>query len=69
MYKTKAEVLKELSVSNSTLGRMVQAGSFPKPTKIGRSFRWNIQTVERWIDKTESEQHGNLVWHLGRTFG
>ncbi|MDE2986644.1 MAG: AlpA family phage regulatory protein [Chloroflexota bacterium] len=40
-----------LSVSRSTLHRMVKEGRFPAPRYIGpASPRWTRQTVENWVE-------------------
>lgn len=41
-----------LPFSAPTLWRMVKAGTFPKPIKLGeRITAWRIEEVQSWIDK------------------
>ena len=39
-----------LSVSVRTAWRLRSAGKLPKPVKIGRSVRWDYQTIRTWIE-------------------
>lgn len=41
-----------LPFSAPTLWRMVKAGTFPKPVKLGeRIIAWNIEEVQAWMDE------------------
>lgn len=31
--------------------KLIQLGEFPKPIKLGRSFRWLQSEVETWLQK------------------
>lgn len=43
-------------LSRSTIYRMVQAGTFPKPVKIGkRASAWRESDVLAWIESRTSE--------------
>ena len=45
------EVLEMIGVSRSTLWRMVQAGSFPRPVSIAtRSKGFLLEAVEEWME-------------------
>lgn len=44
------DVLALLGISKSTLYRLIDAGSFPKPFKLGvRLNAWRVETVETWL--------------------
>lgn len=44
------EVLTLLGVSKSTLYRLIEAGLFPKPFKLGvRLNAWRVETIETWL--------------------
>jgi len=44
------EVLATLGFSKSTLYRLIGAGQFPKPFKLGlRINAWRVETIEAWL--------------------
>jgi predicted DNA-binding transcriptional regulator AlpA len=44
------EVLAILGFSKSTLYRLIGAGQFPKPFKLGlRINAWRVETIEAWL--------------------
>lgn len=44
------DVLAILGISKSTLYRLIDAGSFPKPFKLGvRLNAWRVETIETWL--------------------
>ena len=46
----RAEVEQRCQISRSTLYKMMRAGEFPEPLKIGpRSVRWSQREIENWI--------------------
>lgn len=45
-----AEVAYIVSISTRTLWRLVSAGKFPQPMRIGGSTRWRAADVEHWIE-------------------
>lgn len=47
------EVARRLAVSAQTVRRLVAAGQFPAPIRVGRSVRWRLADVEAWIDEQE----------------
>ena len=54
-FYRKSMVLKKVSMSSSTLDRLVKKGLFPKPFVIGepgysRSVGWSAEEVEAWIN-------------------
>lgn len=45
------EVLAILGIAKTTLWRMVNSGSFPKPIKLGERVNgWKVETVKAWLD-------------------
>lgn len=45
------DVLALLGISKSTLYRLMDAGLFPKPFKLGvRLNAWRVETVETWLN-------------------
>ncbi|MFV7770153.1 helix-turn-helix transcriptional regulator [Shewanella marisflavi] len=49
MYIRQKELLKQLSISRTTLWRMVKRGDFPEPNRDNpRILFWNVEDVERW---------------------
>ena len=45
------EILTQLGVSKSTLYRLMEAGMFPKPFKLGvRLNAWRVETIEAWLE-------------------
>jgi predicted DNA-binding transcriptional regulator AlpA len=54
---TKNEVCKVMSISLSTLERMIKAGTFPDaPFTLAGMKRWSEVTVGEWINKQKKEQ-------------
>jgi prophage regulatory protein len=48
---TARDVAARLSMSTRTLYRLVAAGSFPRPVRLGRRFaRWRASDVQRFLD-------------------
>lgn len=44
------ELIAILGISKSTLYRLIDAGSFPKPFKLGvRLNAWRVETIETWL--------------------
>lgn len=43
------EVCEYLSLSKSTLWRLIHNGTFPKPTKINNMSFWNLEVVEAFM--------------------
>lgn len=50
------EVGQIVGFSRSKIRVMLAAGEFPKPLKLGRSVRWRIADVHRWIDQQATAQ-------------
>ena len=50
------EVIRLTSVSRTQLHRLVKAGSFPRPCKIGAARKaWSLEEVRRWIADRRAE--------------
>jgi prophage regulatory protein len=67
------EVIRLTSVSRTQLHRLVKAGSFPRPCKIGAARKaWSLEEVRRWIAERRAESRalpiqtvdadGSLPW-------
>ena len=53
------EVLHRVGLARSTIYRMMEAGTFPRPVKIGqRAVAWPESDIERWI--AERPEAGSL---------
>lgn len=50
---TTQEVCDLLVCSVSKLIRMVDAGDFPRPFKVGQQNRWRPAVVEEWLKRQE----------------
>ncbi len=38
-----------LGIGERSLARLIRAGRFPKPTKVGKSLRFSRQAVQEWL--------------------
>jgi len=47
---TLSDVLASVSLSQATVYRMIAAGEFPRPVKVGTASRWLSSEIEAWID-------------------
>lgn len=46
---TRRDVEAECGIGRSTIYRMIEAGTFPRPLRIGaRCVRWPRSTIEQW---------------------
>lgn len=46
-------ILERLGVSKSTLWRMIEAGKFPKPFKLGERLNgWHVDVFENWLEQS-----------------
>lgn len=43
------EVCEYLSLSKTTLWRLISSGNFPKPTKINKMSFWDLEAVEAFM--------------------
>ena len=46
---TTKDVTARLGCSRQTLHRLIKAGEFPKPFKVGAGVRWTADAVDQWI--------------------
>ena len=45
------DILAALGCSKTTLWRMINAGTFPAPLKIGERLNgWRVETFEHWLE-------------------
>ncbi len=52
-----AEVKSMCSISNATLYKGINEGTFPKPIKISdRSVRWRLTDIDSWLEACERRQ-------------
>jgi len=42
-----------VSLSKRTVWRLVSAGEFPAPVKVGRASRWRVADIRQWVDSLE----------------
>ena len=47
-YLGARDVAKRLSLSTTTLYRLIQRGEFMQGLKFGHSTRWDVQDVDAW---------------------
>ena len=46
----RAEVEKRCRIARTTIYRLMRAGQFPEPIRIGpRAVRWSRDEIERWL--------------------
>ena len=47
---TRKEVEAQCRITRSTVYRLMRAGEFPEPIRIGpRSIRWRVSEIEAWL--------------------
>ncbi len=49
IYVSPTQVMTALGISRSTLYRMIGAGDFPQPIKLGRLSRWPLDELENYV--------------------
>ena len=50
-------VSREVSLSKSSIYRMMATGTFPKPVRIGaRAVRWVATDIEKWLKQLQKNQ-------------
>ena len=52
----KTETCLAVSLSPSTISRMVLDGRFPKSVRIGGCVRWRAKDIEAWAEKLASNE-------------
>ena len=48
-FVSPAQVMTALGISRTTLYRMIGAGDFPQPIKLGRLSRWPLDELESYV--------------------
>lgn len=52
----RAQLLRQLQISNSCLYRWIQIGAFPAPIQIGpRVVAWRVADVDKWVDQQATQ--------------
>jgi excisionase family DNA binding protein len=54
-----------LGVSRRTVWRLVSSHEIPEPLRFGRSVRWRVADIERWIEERASRQSVNRELRRG----
>lgn len=52
-FYTRADVQTKLGISEATIFRWLNKGTFPKPIKFVRKNVWRLATIEEWIAEQE----------------
>lgn len=60
---SKSDVMKLLGVSDRTIEKMVAAGDFPPPIRLGKCARWAEAAVVAWLNEKVARQ---LRWQSRR---
>lgn len=63
---SKSDVMKLLGVSDRTIEKMVAAGDFPPPIRLGKCARWAEAAVVAWLNEKVAKQ---LRWQPRRRVG
>lgn len=53
----KSEVMQCLGVSDRTIEKLVKAGKFPPPLRLGKHVVWSKPVVCRWLEGALQPQH------------
>lgn len=48
---TREDLCQRLQISKRTVSRLVAAGKFPPPIRLGHSIRWRSADIESWIQR------------------
>lgn len=51
------DIATKLNCHRATVWRLVKNGILPKPIKLGRATRWNLESVEATLERLTAEQH------------
>lgn len=49
----KSETSAAVSLSESTIARMIAAGEFPKPVNVGSRVLWRAGDLQQWADNLQ----------------
>lgn len=50
------EVSSQVGLGRTAIYRMIGAGDFPAPVKLGRASRWSQREVQAWLDERKRER-------------
>ena len=50
------EVTQIVGFKRSTIYKFIQQNKFPSPLKIGKSSRWKLTDIQKWINHQISKQ-------------
>ena len=45
-----SDITRDCRLSKSFIYAAIAAGTFPRPAKIGRSSRWRLSDINRWME-------------------
>ena len=48
---TLKEVVEIVGFKKSTIYKFIQKNKFPSPLKIGKSSRWKLSDIRKWIEE------------------
>lgn len=51
------EAARLLSVSRTTIFKLINADQFLPPIRLGRALRWNFRELEAWVDANCPPRH------------
>ena len=55
---TVKDVAQALKVSQRQVWKLLAGGRIPAPVRIGRSVRWPVEAIARWIETLQAEGVG-----------
>jgi len=53
---TLAQLCEALSLSSTTVYKLIRSGRFPAPIRVGKLSRWSSRDVDQWIADRETER-------------
>jgi len=53
-FITLQDVVQIVGFKKSTIYKMIKKGVFPPPIKIGRSSRWKLSNIKKWMEQFSS---------------
>ena len=54
-YLTLTELSTELRISRITLGRLSREGKIPGAFRVGRSWRYSVPMLRRWMEVADNQ--------------
>jgi prophage regulatory protein len=52
-----ADVVHTVGLRKSQIYKLIRAGGFPLPVKIGRASRWSAAEIAEWVQLRLAERH------------